>query len=53
MDRELPYKSNAQRRKLHALEDRGEISSKTIKEFDEASKGKQLPEKVKPTRRKR
>lgn len=43
----MPYKSEAQRRKFHAMEARGEISSKTVKEFDEASKGKKLPKKAK------
>lgn len=42
----MPYKSDAQRRYFHAAEARGEISSKTVKEFDKASKGKELPEKV-------
>lgn len=42
----MPYKSEAQRRKFHAMEKRGEISRATVKEFDEASKGKKLPEKV-------
>lgn len=41
----MPYKSSAQRRFFHAAEARGEISSKTVKEFDKASKGKDLPEK--------
>lgn len=42
----MPYKSDAQRRKFHVMEDRGEISPKTVHEFDESSKGKKLPEKV-------
>jgi hypothetical protein len=42
----MPYKSDAQRRFFHAAEERGEISPKTVKEFDRASKGKKLPEKV-------
>lgn len=42
----MPYKSDAQRRKFHALEAEGKISSKTVKEFDKASKGMKLPEKV-------
>lgn len=40
-----PYVSDAQRKKFHAMEDRGEISHATVKEWDEASKGKKLPEK--------
>lgn len=42
-----PYKSDAQRRKFHAMLERHEISKKTVDEFDRASKGKRLPEKVK------
>lgn len=42
----MPYKSEAQRRYFHAAESRGEISPKTVKEYDKASKGKKLPEKV-------
>lgn len=49
----MPYKSSAQRRKFHAMEARGEISPKVVKEFDEASKGKKLPEKVKNTKAKK
>lgn len=41
-----PYASEAQRGKFHAMEDRGEISHATVKEWDEASKGKKLPEHV-------
>ena len=43
----MPYKSDAQRRKFHALLKRGEIKPSTVKEFDQASKGKKLPEKAK------
>lgn len=42
----MPYKSNAQRRKFHAMEARGQISPATVAEFDAASKGKSLPERV-------
>lgn len=42
----MPYKSDKQRKFFHAAEERGEISHKTVHEFDEASKGKELPEKV-------
>lgn len=41
-----PYKSQAQRAKFHAMEDRGEISHETVKHWDEASKGKKLPKRV-------
>ena len=43
----MPYKSQAQRRKFHALLAKGEISASTVKEWDRASKGKKLPERVK------
>ena len=43
----MPYKSDAQRRKFHAMEARGEISKATVDEFDRASKGLQLPDHVK------
>lgn len=42
----MPYKSDAQRKKFHAMEERGEISSKVVKGFDRASKGKKLPKRV-------
>ena len=44
----MPYKSDAQRKLFHALEKRGEMKKSTVKEFDEASKGKKLPEKKHP-----
>lgn len=44
-----PYKSEAQRRKFHAMEARGEISKATVNEFDRASKGKRLPKKANAT----
>jgi len=43
----VPYKSEAQRKKFHAMEARGEISKKTVDEFDKASKGMKLPKKAK------
>ena len=43
----MPYASKAQQRKFHALLSRGQIAASTVKEFDKASKGKKLPEKVK------
>ena len=39
----MPYVSQAQRGKFHALEKEGKISHSTVKEFDKASKGKKLP----------
>lgn len=41
-----PYVSDAQRKKFHALLTDGKISQKVVDEFDEASKGKDLPEHV-------
>jgi len=49
----MPYKSQAQRRKFHALLNRGQISAATVAEFDQASKGKKLPERVKHKRHKK
>lgn len=43
----MPYKSDKQRKFFHAAEERGEISHATVEEYDKASKGKKLPEKVK------
>lgn len=43
----MPYKSEAQRKFFHAAEKRGEISKATVSEYDKASKGKKLPQKVK------
>jgi len=43
----MPYVSEAQRRKFHMLLKQGKISAATVKEFDEASKGKKLPERIK------
>lgn len=42
----MPYKSDAQRKKFHVLEEQGKISPKVVKEFDSASKGMKLPKKV-------
>lgn len=44
----MPYKSEAQRKKFHALAEEGKISKKTVAEFDKASKGKKLPERIAP-----
>jgi hypothetical protein len=46
----MPYKSKAQRKKFHAMAERGEISRSTVREFDRSTKGKKLPER---TRKKR
>lgn len=44
----MPYKSAAQRGKFHELEKEGKLSPKVVNEFDKASKGMKLPERVKP-----
>lgn len=41
----MPYKSDAQRKKMHAMEDRGEIAPSVVEEFDQASKGMNLPKR--------
>lgn len=43
----MPYKSDAQRKKFHALLKEGKISKKTVKEWDKETKGKKLPKKLK------
>jgi len=40
----MPYKSDKQRRYMHAAAERGEIKKSVVEEFDQASKGKKLPE---------
>jgi hypothetical protein len=40
----MPYKSDKQRRYMHAAAERGDISESVVDEFDKASKGKKLPE---------
>ena len=42
----MPLKSKAQRRKLHALAARGEISKEKVAEFERSTNGKRLPERV-------
>lgn len=49
----MPYKSDAQRRKFHSLLDKGEISKTVVDEWDRATKGKKLPERVKPKKGKK
>ena len=46
----MPYKSKAQRGKFHALLKQGKISAATVEEFDKASAGKRLPERVRRPR---
>jgi hypothetical protein len=42
----MPYKSDAQRRLFHAKENSGEFSHAMVKEWDSATKGMKLPEKL-------
>lgn len=46
----MPFKSEAQRKFFHAAQDRGDIPQSTVKEYDEKSKGKKLPEKLHPSK---
>lgn len=46
-----PYSSDAQRRKFHALLKEGKISKRTVSEYDKASKGMKLPERVTPKKK--
>lgn len=41
-----PYKSEAQRKKMHAMAGRGEISRDTVAEWDRKSRGKKLPKRA-------
>lgn len=43
----MPYKSEAQRKKFHAMAARGQISKAVVREFDKASEGMKLPKKIK------
>jgi hypothetical protein len=47
----MPYKSQAQRKKFHAMKDRGEIDPETVKEWDRESKGRKIPERKKHAKR--
>lgn len=44
----MAYKSEAQRRKFHVLAKQGKISKDVLNEYEEASKGKKLPERITP-----
>ncbi len=49
----MPYKSDAQRRFFHSKgAARAGLSKVEVKEWDQASKGKKLPEKVKKKKNK-
>lgn len=47
----MPYDSKAQQRLFHAKQKRGEISAKTVKEFDQSTDFSNLPERKKPSRK--
>lgn len=47
----MPYKSQAQAGKFHELLKEGKISQATVDEFDHASKGMKLPERVAPKKK--
>jgi hypothetical protein len=40
-----PFKSQSQRRKFYAMEDKGEISKKTLNKWEKETKKKKLPER--------
>lgn len=41
----MPFKNKSQQRAMHAKADRGEMSESVVKEFDDATDFKKLPEK--------
>lgn len=43
----MPYKSDAQRRYFHWAKSQGKISPEVVEEYDKATEGKDLPERVK------
>jgi len=50
----VPYKSDAQRRFFHSPgAKKAGITPSQVQEFDSASKGRKLPEKVKPAKLRR
>ncbi len=42
----MPFRSQAQRKYMNAAAARGEISPKVVDEFNQSSKGMELPERV-------
>lgn len=44
----MPYESNSQERWAHTANGIKALGKSGVKEWDKASKGKKLPEKVKP-----
>lgn len=47
----MPYKSDAQRKKFHALLAEGKIAPEVVAEYDKASKGKKLPARIGPKKK--
>jgi hypothetical protein len=45
----MPFKSQAQRRKFAQLLVEGKISNETFEEWNRATAGRKLPERVKPS----
>lgn len=46
IEKEAPFKSEAQRRKFYAMKSRGEISDETLREWESETPDKKLPERV-------
>lgn len=42
----MPFKSKAQRRKFHAMAERGEIGEATVAEWERKTRAKKLPERA-------
>ena len=49
----MPFKSKAQRRKFAELLVKGEISPETYEEWNRSTGGKELPERVRHTKKKK
>jgi hypothetical protein len=47
----MPYRSQAQRRYFHSHKEELEKQGVDVSEWDQASKGKKLPKKVKPKKK--
>lgn len=48
----MPYKSDAQRKWAHTKTGMKELGKAKVAEYDKASKGKDLPERVTPKKKK-
>lgn len=49
----MPYKSDKQRKFFHANKEELESQGVDVEEWDEESRGKKLPNKVKPNKKKK